>query len=107
MAKVLMLILGLSLITERVTDKILYVTTVKNKKVFSWLVSTILGLLISFSFRFGIIRELGLSTSSQAAAWVDYVLTGLLIASGSEPIHSIIDALAFKRDELKRKAKSV
>ncbi len=107
MAKVLMLVLGLSLITERVTDKILYVTAIKNKKVFSWFVSTILGLLISYSFSFGIIRELGLSADSPTAAWVDYLLTGLLIASGSEPIHSIIDALAFKRDELKKKAKNV
>ena len=107
MAKILILILGMSLIIERVTDKILYLLPVQKKKVYSWIISTALGVLISFSFRFGFIRELGLISSSYVAHWVDYLVTGLLIASGSEPVHSIIDALAFKRDELKRKARNV
>jgi hypothetical protein len=107
MAKVLILILGLSLIIERVTEKILYVLPVRNKKPYSWILGTLLGLLISFSFRFGIVRELGLSSSSYVAHWLDHFITGILIACGSEPIHSIIDALAFKREELKRKIRDV
>ena len=107
MGKVLILIFGLSLIIERVTEKILYILPIQNKRVYAWIISNCLGLLISFSFRFGIIMELGLTSSSHVAHWVDYLITGLLIASGSEPIHSIIEALAFKKDELKKKAKNV
>jgi len=107
MAKILILILGMSLIIERVTEKILYLLPVQKEKVYSWIISTVLGMLISFSFRFGLIRELGLISSSYVAHWVDYLVTGLLIASGSEPVHSIVDALSFKRDELKRKARHV
>jgi hypothetical protein len=107
MGKVLLLLLGLSLITERVTEKILYAVPINHKKIYFWIISTCLGLLISFSFRFGIIEELGLISRSHIAYWVDYVVTGLLIASGSEPVHSIVAALAFKKDELKKKAKNV
>jgi hypothetical protein len=107
MGKVLILVLALSLIIERITEKILYILHIKNKREYPWIISTGLGLLISFTFRFGIIRELGLISSSYIAHWVDYLITGLLIASGSEPVHSIIAALSFKKDELKRKAKNV
>jgi len=107
MTKAIILLLGLSLIIERVTEKILYVLPTRNNRIYSWLISTILGLLISFSFRFGFIQELGLSSTLQIAQWVDYIITGLLIASGSEPIHSIIEILALKKKELKRKTKDV
>jgi hypothetical protein len=107
MAKVLIIIFGLSLIIERVTEKLLYLLPVLNKKIYAWIISTVLGLLICFLFRFGIIGELGLSSSSHVAHWVDYLITGILVASGSEPVHSIVDALSFKRDELKRKSKNV
>ncbi len=107
MAKVLILILGLSLIVERVTEKILYAIPVRNKRVYSWVFSTGLGLIICFAFGFGMIETLGLNSVSHIAHWVDYIITGLLIASGSEPVHSIIEALAFKKDELKKKSKNV
>jgi len=107
MGKVLILLLGLSLIIERVTEKILCAVPINNKKVYSWIISSCLGLIISFSFRFGVIEELGLISSSHIAHWVDYLVTGLLVASGSEPVHSIVTALAFKKDELKKKAKNV
>jgi hypothetical protein len=107
MGKVFITVLGLSLVIERITEKILYILPTRNNRIYAWIISTILALIISFSFRFGLIQELGLTASSHIADWVDYLVTGLLIASGSEPVHSIIDALAFKKDELKRKVKSV
>lgn len=107
MGKVLVLLLALSLIVERITEKILYLLPSGNRKLWSWIVSIILGLVISFCFRFGFISELGLKASSGISQTLDYLLSGILIACGSEPIHSIVDALSFKRDELKRKAKGV
>ncbi|MGQ9465098.1 MAG: hypothetical protein ACUVQ3_01325 [bacterium] len=107
MGKVLILLLALSLIVERVTEKILHIIPPGRNQVYSWIISTALGLVISFAFQFGFIRELGLNSGSDLSQWVDYLITGLLIACGSEPIHSIVDGLAYKRDELKRKAKNV
>ncbi|MGB9720776.1 MAG: hypothetical protein ACPL28_04760 [bacterium] len=107
MGKILILLLALSLIVERVTEKILFILPSGRSRVYSWIISTGLGLIIAFSFQFGFIGELGLNTGSNIANWVDYVVSGLLIACGSEPIHSIVDGLAYKRDELKRKAKNV
>lgn len=107
MGKALIILLGLSLLIERVTEKILYLLPAGRKRPYAWAASTIFGLLIAFGFKFGFIRELGLAAASPVAAWADYAISGFLIAAGSEPIHSLVDALAFKRDELKRKAKSV
>ncbi len=107
MGKVLILLLALSLIVERVTEKILYILPRGRNRAYAWVISTALGLVIAFAFQFGFIRELGLESGSNLSHWVDYLISGLLIACGSEPIHSIVDGLAFKRDELKRKAKNV
>lgn len=106
MGKVLIVILGLSLIIERVTEKILYFVPARNKKIYAWIVSTALGLLISFAFRFGVMKELGLVTGSEIAGWLDYFVTGILLASGSEPVHSVIEVLAIKKDELQKRVKS-
>lgn len=105
--KVIIFLLGLSLIVERVTEKILYLLPASRRRIYAWAVSLTLGLLITFIFRFGIIRELGLTAQSRIACWLDYGLSGVLVATGSEPVHSLIDALAWKRDELKRRANNV
>jgi|UniRef100_A0A7C6AFQ3 hypothetical protein len=107
MGKIVVLLFALSLIVERVTEKILYILPNRKNRVFAWLLSTGLGLIIAFSFRFGFLRELGLGTGSNLSHWVDYFISGLLIACGSEPVHSIVEGLSYKKDELKRKAKNV
>jgi hypothetical protein len=107
MSKVLLVVLGLSLIIERVTDKILCLIPARPRRYYAWIVSTALGLLISFTFRFGIMRELGLVAGSEMASWVDYLVTGILLASGSEPVHSIVSALAIKKDELQKRVTGV
>ncbi len=107
MGSVLLAVLGLSLIIERATEKMLYVMPARHRKLYAWLISTVLGLLISFVFRFGLMSELGLTVSSRIAAWLDYFITGILLAAGSEPIHSLVDVLAAKKDELQKRVKSV
>ncbi len=107
MGKLIFLLLALSLIVERITEKILYVLPAGKNRVYAWLISTILGLVIAYTFRFGFITELGLNGNSNFSSLVDYFVSGLLIACGSEPVHSIVDGLAYKREELKRKARNV
>ncbi len=107
MGNVIVFLLGLSLIVERVTEKILYLLPAPRRRPFAWALSLALGLLIAFGFKFGVIRELGLAAHGRVAAGLDFALSGVLIAAGSEPVHSLVDALAWKRAELKRRAGSV
>uniref|UniRef100_A0A7C4TGM1 Uncharacterized protein n=1 Tax=candidate division WOR-3 bacterium TaxID=2052148 RepID=A0A7C4TGM1_UNCW3 len=107
MGKVVVLLLALSLIVERITEKILYLVPKKSSRYYAWIITIVLGFVISFGFRFGFISELGLKTGSNLSQGIDYALSGILIACGSEPLHSIVDALSFKRDDLKRRAKGV
>lgn len=103
MGRVLVAALGLSLIIERVTEKILHLVPARSRKVYAWLASTTLGLLITFLFRFGIMNELGLVASSEIAGWLDYLVTGILLAAGSEPIHSLVGVLATKKEEIQQR----
>jgi hypothetical protein len=107
MGRVLVAVLGLSLIIERVTEKVLYLVPARSRKLYAWLTSTALGLLITFVFRFGIMKELGLMASSEIAGWLDYLVTGILLAAGSEPLHSLVGVLATKKAELQKRATSV
>jgi len=107
MGSVLVAVLGLSLIIERVTEKVLYLVPARSRRSYAWLTSTALGLLITFLFRFGIMKELGLIASSEIAGWLDYLVTGILLAAGSEPIHSLVGVLATKKAELQKRVTGV
>lgn len=107
MGRVLIAVMGLSLIVERVTEKVLYLVPARRRKTYAWLTSTALGVAIAFGFRFGIMKELGLVASSEIAAWLDYGITGILLAAGSEPIHSLVSVLAMKKDELQKRVNGV
>lgn len=107
MGKVLVALLCLSLIIERVTDKVLFLVPARSRRIYAWLTSTALGLVITFLFRFGIMKELGLVASSAIAAWLDYLVTGILLAAGSEPIHSLVGVLATKKAELQKRVDGV
>ncbi len=107
MGRVLVALMGLSLIVERVTEKVLYLVPAHRRKPYAWLISTALGVAIAFGFRFGIMKELGLVAGSEMAAWLDYGMTGVLLAAGSEPIHSLVGVLATKKDELQKRVNGV
>ncbi len=100
------LLVFLSILIERVTEKLLYLLP-RPKRILSWIVSSILALLVTFLFRIGLLNLMGISANTSAAQVLDYVITGLLIASGSEPIHAIFKALEYKKEEIKGKAKAI
>ncbi len=104
MGDIFLLLIFLSILIERVTEKILYLLP-RSKRVFSWIVSTVLALLVTFFFRIGLLNMIGLAADSAAASFFDYVVTALLISSGTEPIHALFQALEYKKDEIKKKAK--
>ena len=107
MVRVAVAMLGLSLIIERVTEKVLCLVPARSRELYAWLVSVGLGLLISFLFRFGLMKDLGLVAGSQIADWLDYAITGIMLAAGSEPVHSVVGLLAMKKSELQKRVKGV
>ena len=107
MGRILIAVLRSSLIIERVTEKILDMVPARKKTLFAWLTSSGLGLLMSFVFRFGLMKELGLSGISAIAGWLAHLVTGIMLAAAGEPILSLLDALAAEKEELRKRVKSV
>ncbi len=105
MADTFFLLVFLSVLVERVSEKLLYLLPGK-RRVWAWVVSTILALLITFLFRVGLLGMMGFAASSGTASRLDYVITALLIASGSEPIHVLFRTLEYKKEEIRGKAKA-
>ncbi len=107
MGRILIAALRLSLIIKRMTEKMLDMVPARKKILFAWLTSSGLGLLISFVFRFGLMKELGLSGIPAIAGWLAHLVTGIMLAAGGEPTHSLVDALAAEKEELQKRVKSV
>ena len=63
-------------------------------------VGVISGMVICYSSKLGIARELGFVTGD-TLKWWDVFLSGMLISGGSEPIHNLINFLKEKKDLLK------
>jgi hypothetical protein len=61
------------------------------------------GLALSFGARIGLFDSLGLSgtENDSLSPWIDYLITGVIIGAGSQPVHSLILALEHKEKELK------
>ncbi len=62
-----------------------------------------IGIGICFYTRLGLLNELGLLKSS-SYAWFDFVLSGVFISGGSEPIHQLINFLKGQKETLKQVA---
>ncbi len=100
------LIFAISLVIERSLEQISDFIPKKKRKKTIWILSTILSLVITFVGKIGVLKELGiLQGEREIIYFLDYFLTGLIISSGSEPVHSLIVALESKKEELKQKAK--
>ncbi len=101
------LIFALSLVIERALEQISEFIPRKRRKKVMWLLSMVLSLIITFICKIGVLRELGIIQGNGIVYFLDYFLTGLIISSGSEPVHSLIIALESKKEELKQKVKKI
>ncbi len=99
------LIFAISLIIERALEQISDFIPKKRRKKAMWFFSTIIALIITLV---GILKEFGLiQGENQIIYFFDYFLTGLIISSGSEPVHSLIISLENKKEELKHKVRKI
>jgi hypothetical protein len=73
----------------------------KEKIAFCAVFGVIIGILPSWRLNIGILHELELVTDAKYL-WQDYVLTGLAIGGGTEPIHSLVAFLGYKKEEEKK-----
>uniref|UniRef100_A0A7C4YHG8 Holin n=1 Tax=candidate division WOR-3 bacterium TaxID=2052148 RepID=A0A7C4YHG8_UNCW3 len=98
------LIFAISLVIERALEQISEFIPKKKRKKIMWLLSTFISLLITFIGKIGILGEMGIiRETSNFMLYIDYFLTGLIISSGAEPVHSLIISLESKKEELKKK----
>ncbi len=104
MTEFFFLLLFLAILIERVTEKILYLFP-RGRRLASWIVSIGLSLAVTLFFRIGLLELMGFTAQGRSPQILDRILTGILIASGSEPIHSLFKVLDYKKEEIKRKAK--
>ncbi|MGQ9779919.1 MAG: hypothetical protein ACUVRM_08600 [Bacillota bacterium] len=63
--------------------------------------ATGLGILVVSQTSLGILQRV----NPQAGRWFDTVFTGLLLAAGTQPIHSILRLMELKKETEKAKAK--
>jgi len=99
----LLAILLLSFLVERVLEQLKPLFPRRSRSKVLPIVGMALGVLLSFATSVGILTRLGLLAVS-GSGWqyaFDRILTGLLIGGGSEPIHSLIVSLQYKKESLK------
>lgn len=76
----------------------------KSRKQWMWLLGILLGIFLSAALGIGILRELFLLEDRTALSrFADYFITGVVIGGGTEPIHSLLGILGYKKEELKRR----
>ena len=69
--------------------------TVVEKYIKPPLIAAVFGIVLAFTFRLDIFAMLGYTTEYWAVA---YAVTGLIISSGSVPVHELISKLRESRD---------
>lgn len=77
-----------------------------HRKQWMWLISVLLGIFLSAALGIGILQEFFLLEGrTPLSRLADYFITGVVIGGGTEPIHSLLGLLGYKKEELKRKVK--
>ncbi len=74
-----------------------------RKKVATLIMGLVLGIVLTFATRLRMLALLGLQPASEVGAgaivpWMDMLLTGLIIGTGSAPVHSLIGLLQNTKD---------
>ena len=98
----LLAILLLSFLVERILQQIKPLVPAPSRRKVLPIVGMVLGLLLSFATRMGILTRLGL-LAEPGVGWrffLDLVVTGLLIGGGSEPIHALISLIQHRKERL-------
>jgi hypothetical protein len=96
--------LGIQQLTE-ILDPILDKIASDYKKVFLGVVSLAAGLALAFGAELQVLHLLGILEPDKRA-FLDAVLTGLIISGGTEGINSILKFLKYKKEETKNEAAS-
>jgi len=95
-------VIAASLVIERVVEQFSEFVPKKKRRKILFLISTILALLFTFGAQVGIFRNLGIisQNTGKFGIYLDYLLTGLLIGGGSDPVHSVVYGLEKKKEEI-------
>jgi len=96
----------LSFVIERILEVVAPLIPQEKRRSLLWLIGSVLGILLAWATNLGILQNLGIIESqSGPRVYLDYFLTGILLGGGTEPIHSIIVFLGYKKDEVRGRVK--
>ncbi len=99
-------LLFLSFVIERILELMAPLFSPKKRRSILWIIGSVIGVLLSWAANLGILSQLGIiDPTSKAKLFLDYILTGILLGGGTEPIHSIIVFLGYKKDEVRNKVR--
>ena len=99
MGNFLIFLIVASFLVERVCDRVLFFLSGKIKDNLKIFLSTIVGILISFGMRIGILGYF-MTYTMEWMVTVDYILTGILIGEGSATMAKLLNLLSY---EIKKK----
>ena len=102
MGNFLIFLIVASFLIERVCDRILFFISGELKDNIKVIVSTLIGILISFGMRVGILGFL-MPYSWRWMYIVDYILTGILIGEGSSAVAKLMELLSYRVKEKRMK----
>lgn len=95
-----------SFIVERIVEQLSQFFPKRSRKKALWAIGSALGIIICYGIKIGVLSQMDLvpDPSPTWVHWLDYLLTGLLIGGGTEPIHSLIVGLERKKEEWEARA---
>lgn len=78
----------------------------ESKKIFLGLASLITGLVLAFTAKLQFLLYLGVNLT-QFPAFLDYLVTGLILSGGTEGVNSVLKFLSYKKEGRKEETKAV
>jgi hypothetical protein len=66
------------------------ISVLKSNRMFGlWLIASIFGVILCWVFKIGFLETIG-ATIPYTWTWLDYLVSGIVIGSGTKPLHDII-----------------
>ncbi len=106
MGNLVIFLIVTSFLIERFSERILFFLPLKRREGIKFIISSLLGILISFGFHIGILQTLLLYTEKWIS-YVDYLLTGVVIGEGTSTISRLLELLQYKVKEKRIKMKEM
>ena len=86
---------------DAATLKAVAATSKSNRKIIFWAIASAVGVLASASLKLYLLRTVGIATPNRP---LEVLATGLIIGSGTQPLHDLVGLISAKADTSKAAA---